>query len=727
MAKKPSKPQDVENYKHDAAKRTMIPTAEQQGFVEEDEARPIKLRYPRNTDLDPQLVWRGKDAEDATDLYVDAPPVYIQEKIHPRAIIERLKRDTARRREAEAEIPDLFADFNGRPEELEARTEFYQHEQNWQNRMILGDALMVMASLAERENLRGKVQCIYIDPPYGIKFNSNWQATTGSRDVKDGSAEHISREPEVIRAFRDTWKDGVNSYLSYLRDRLVVARDLLSESGSIFVQIGDENVHRVRALMDEVLGPQNFVAEIIPITTTSSSSAYVDTVNDFVIWFARDRERLKYRPLYMEKAETGSTDALYRHTLSVDGMFIRNSVVLEGSASNGKTVRIDQLTSQTQASTTRYSPNFEGGTFSIGKRQWATPPIGMERIKRASRVVKSGKSLAYLRALEDYSVIPLRNVWSDTGTGSFTDPKVYIVQTNTKIVTRCVLMATDPGDLVLDPTCGSGTTAYVAEQWGRRWITIDTSRVALTLARSRIMGTRYPYYLLRDTEAGLEKEADLTGIAPQTDRLAEVRREKHKPDIALGFVYRRVPHIHVARSIAGNNSQIDDLWDEFHPAVEAALESLNDSLKGQPEPFPVSTGGRSGDLIDFTATGEVTMPSGEPAPKNGFMEWEVPRDPGTPWPEDQQKLYALAKTWDADATPAKRRKAEDALADLNKARGESWTIDTLPERPVTPWPEGRRTGAGSLLGGPHRPAKRHRRLHRAGREPQCRVPLRQAL
>ena len=262
MAKKPSKPQDVGNYKHDTAKRTMIPTAEQQGFVEEDEARPIKLRYRRNPDLDPQLVWRGKDAEDESDLYVDAPPVYIQEKIHPRGIIERLKRDTAGRREVEADIPDLFSDFNGRPENLEARTEFYQHEQNWQNRMILGDALLVMASLAERENLRGKVQCIYMDPPYGIRFNSNWQARVDDRGVEDGKAAHISREPEVVRAFRDTWKDGVNSYLSYLRDRLTTAKDLLAETGSIFIQIGDENIHRVRALMDEVFGAGNFVNEI---------------------------------------------------------------------------------------------------------------------------------------------------------------------------------------------------------------------------------------------------------------------------------------------------------------------------------------------------------------------------------------------------------------------------------------------------------------------------------
>ena len=631
MAKKPSKPQDVENYKHDAARRTLIPTAEQQGFVEEDEARPIKLRYPRNPDLDPQLVWRGKDAEDATDLYVDAPPVYIQEKIHPRAIIERLKRDTAQRREAEAEMPDLFSDFNGRPDDLEARTEFYQHEQDWQNRMILGDALMVMASLAERENLRGKVQCIYMDPPYGIKFNSNWQASTGSRDVKDGSASHISREPEVIRAFRDTWKDGVNTYLSYLRDRLTVAKALLSKSGSIFVQIGDENVHRVRALLDEVFGPQNAVSLIAFRTTTGLGEKYLDKSSDYIVWYCRDIEFLKYRELYRDKTLADDVGGRYRLFQEKSGIrrpidgAERQERIFSGDIDG--VFRRDNLTSQSGGDSTAFAKNFNGLSFRPGKNYWKSNHDGLERLKKAERLSNPTRnSLQYVRFLNDFSASKFANVWTDTQTGAFTDDKTYVVQTNTKVVERCLLMATDPGDLVLDPTCGSGTTAYVAEQWGRRWITIDTSRVALTLARSRILGTRYPYYLLRDTEAGLEKEAEIIGHAPPTDRLTEVRREKHKPDVTLGFVYRRVPHIQL-RDIAGN-AQIDDLWDEYHPAVEKALDALNSSLKGQPEPFPVSTGGRSGDMIDFTATSEVTLPSGEPAPKNGFMEWEVPPRPG---------------------------------------------------------------------------------------------------
>src|SRR5216684_7416813 len=259
MAKK-SNSKTVETLRHDEAKRKNIPTAEFQSVLKPDEQKPIKLRYPRNTDLDPQLVWRGKDEQDWSDLVVHAPPLYIQEKVQPKVLIDDLLKQTKGTKAQEVgSQADLFADFNGIPEGVD-KTEFYQHDQNWSNRMILGDSLQVMASLAEREGLRGKVQCIYLDPPYGIKFNSNFQWSTTSRDVKDGHVDHITREPEQVKAFRDTWRDGVHTYLTYLRDRLTVARDLLSDSGSIFVQIGDENVHRVRTLMDEVFGDANFVS-----------------------------------------------------------------------------------------------------------------------------------------------------------------------------------------------------------------------------------------------------------------------------------------------------------------------------------------------------------------------------------------------------------------------------------------------------------------------------------
>ena len=317
MAKKGSTRKTVETITHDEAKRKNIPSAEHQSVLRPDDAQPRPVKYPRNTDLDPQLVWRGKDEQDWSDIVVHAPPLYIQEKVHPKVLIDDLLRQT---KEAQTEPSgvqtNLFSDFNGIPEGVD-RTEFYQHDQNWSNRMILGDSLQVMASLAEREGLRGKVQCIYIDPPYGIKFNSNFQWSTTSRDVKDGKADHITREPEQVKAFRDTWRDGIHSYLTYLRDRLTVARDLLTESGSIFVQIGDENVHRVRALMDEVFGDGNFVSEITFKKTGGQSSGSLANVTDYIIWYAKSVASLKYRQVYHEKrpGEEGATNYAWIHRL----------------------------------------------------------------------------------------------------------------------------------------------------------------------------------------------------------------------------------------------------------------------------------------------------------------------------------------------------------------------------------------------------------------------------
>jgi adenine-specific DNA-methyltransferase len=320
MAKKPSET-EVENYRHDAAKRLNIPTAENQSLVPDDEKALKVLRYPRNPDLDPQLVWRGKDAEDGAPLEVVAPPIYIQEKIHPQALIEDLRRQSARRKNQRAEQTDLFHDFNGLPEGWieDAAASYYHDEGRWQNRMILGDSLLVMGSLADREALRGKVQCIYFDPPYGIKFNSNWQPSTKSRDVRDGKEESVSREPEVVKAFRDTWKDGIHSYLSYLRDRLTVARDLLQESGSIFVQIGDENVQLIRSLLDEVFGQSNFISQVSFLKTTSATNEYLSAVADFVVWFAKRKERTKYRQLYKTKQIGGGGAGHYSGIQLEDG------------------------------------------------------------------------------------------------------------------------------------------------------------------------------------------------------------------------------------------------------------------------------------------------------------------------------------------------------------------------------------------------------------------------
>ena len=477
--------------------------------MEDDDRSPIEVAYERrNRDLDPQLVWRGKDEQDLSDLVVQAPPLYIQEKVHPKVLIDDLRRrsEQAAKDDALAENgyqADLFADFNGLPEGAE-RTDFYEHDANWSNRMILGDSLQVMASLAEREGLRGKVQCIYIDPPYGIKFNSNFQWSTTSRDVKDGNAAHITREPEQVKAFRDTWRDGIHSYLSYLRDRLEVAHDLLAESGSVFVQIGDENVHRVRGLMDEVFGPDNFVSQIAFVKNSGQTTSLLSGNLDHILWFARNRAGVKYRQLFYDKSIGTALSGRY------DQVLLRSGATQ--SVKRGEVIRAEDLPDGARmfALQPAISAGFNRNTtidyvldgtshFPGANRQWKYTSAGMDRLTKAARLVGLKRMIYYRRFIDDFPAYAMGNNWADTQDRF---AKSYVVQTVPRVVQRCILMATDPGDLVLDPTCGSGTTAYVAEQWGRRWVTIDTSRVALALARARIMGTRYPYYLLSDSVEG---------------------------------------------------------------------------------------------------------------------------------------------------------------------------------------------------------------------------------
>ena len=618
MAKRKST-KTVETFRHQDASRKNIPTAEYQSVMADDHRSHIEISYERrNRDLDPQLVWRGKDEQNWSDLVVQAPPLYIQEKVHPKVLIDDLRQRT---RDTEAENgsgtqPDLFADFNGLPS-TDAQAEFYQHDANWSNRMILGDSLQVMASLAEREGLRGKVQCIYVDPPYGIKFNSNFQWSTTSRDVRDGKAEHITREPEQVKAYRDTWRDGIHSYLTYLRDRLTVARDLLTDSGSVFVQIGDENVHRVRALMDEVFGEENFVAEIIISKTTSATSLYMAGTCDYILWAGKDYETVKYRQPFREKKAGEAGAALYNRIQSVDGGTIRvlskhDDYDRDFSSDEWYLVTSDNFISQSGGLTTRRPILFQGELYRPSSGGWKTNSEGVKRLCSACRLAKGGRALRYIRRIQDFPVSPIANVWNDMLTGSFTEEKLYVVQTAEKIVQRCILMATDPGDLVLDPTCGSGTTAYVAEQWGRRWITIDTSRVALALARARIMGARYPYYLLADSRDGKIKEGVLARKAPSEAPTYN--------DIRQGFVYERVPHI-TLKSIA-NNAEIDVIWEKFQETLKPLREQLS-----------VVSGQWSGGDEGTHDTG------GRP-----LEEWEVPREKPEDWPPATQPL--LTEFWE---------------------------------------------------------------------------------
>ena len=628
----------IDSLTHEEARRTNLPSAEHQPLMRDEEQKPFRRAYQRrNRDLDPQLVWRGKDQQDQSDLVVNVPALYIQERVHPKALIDDLIR-TGRRPQATDHRSlgtghrqlDLFADFNGLPSE-DARTEFYRHDANWSNRMVLGDSLQVMASLAEREGLRGKVQCIYLDPPYGIRFNSNFQWSTTSRDVRDGNAAHITREPEQVKAFRDTWRDGIHSYLSYLRDRLTVARDLLADSGSIFVQIGDENVHRVRALMDEVFGEDNFVRLIVFAKTGSMVSNELGRTSDYLIWYAKSKSQSKYRQLFSEK----EPDDFYNLVELADGSLRR--LTLEERADSKKFLpnsRVGGLVSlESSGAPEQDTPvEFEGEVFRPNRNShWKLAyPDGMNALNKSGRIVKSGSKIRWKYFIDDYPLKVMAEVWGDTA--GFNRDQKYVVETRAKVLERCILMTTDPGDLVLDPTCGSGTTAYVAEQWGRRWITIDTSRVALALARARVMGARYPYYLLADSPEGQRKEAEISGRdsslttdhPPLTTTYNNVRQ---------GFVYQRVPHI-TLRAIA-NNSEIDVIWEQYEKHLAPLRQELTALISGQE---PVASDQSTTSSLT-TGHKSPTTDHRSPTADHSLAEWEIPREFPREWPDVAGPLH----------------------------------------------------------------------------------------
>ena len=560
-------PTQIESLKHHDTRKN-IPTEELRGFVpDEPDDVPNTLRWPRDPALDPQLVWQGKDQLDGEDLAVPVVPIYIQEKLHPHAIIEDLRRASADGAEQQL---DMFDDFNG-IDDLQRKLEFYQHDQNWSNRLILGDSLLVMASLAEKEGLRGKVQCIYLDPPYGIKFGSNWQVSTRKRNVTDGRPEDATRQPEQVRAFRDTWVLGVHSYLTYLRDRLTLARDLLNDTGSIFVQIGDDNVHRVRAVMDEVFGDDNFMAMIYFQTAANQNTNRIQRLFDCILWYKKG-DFCKYHEIYRERSD-----------LEIDNVF----------------TAVDPISGE------RYKPT------------QIKNMAHFERISKAGRIDPSGKY--WKRKVSDYPFVRNHTVWTGTIESTFSKDKIYVVQTNKNVIQRCILMSTDPGDLVLDPTCGSGTTAYVAEQWGRRWITIDTARVALTLARTRLVSARFPFYMLTDSSEGLQQEARVGGET--------AIGRSFSGDIRQGFVSRRVPRVTLGDIT--NNEEIDAIWDEWLPKITDALVDLSAALH------------------------KSTANRGEEAYR--MVEEEVPCKLPSHWPPSVRK--SLERFWQVHAS---RQRAIDA-------------------------------------------------------------------
>ncbi|MCB1158952.1 MAG: site-specific DNA-methyltransferase [Leptospiraceae bacterium] len=607
MKNKKSKLQ-LETLVHSSETRRNIPTAEYQSIMDKEAQEAIRVAYERrNRDLDPQLVWRGKDTQDWSDLIVQAPPLYIQEKVHPKVLIDDLLKKT---KETESEEqPDLFGDFNGLPSEG-AKTEFYQHDANWTNRMILGDSLSVMASLAEREGLRGKVQCIYIDPPYGIKFNSNFQWSTTNRDVKDGKVDHITREPEQVKAFRDTWKDGIHSYLTYLRDRLTVARDLLTESGSVFVQIGDENVHRIRTLLDEVFGDENYVAQIsfrkklMPLGAKT-----LESMADYILWYSKNLNIIKYNQLYSPTVPNikGRWTGVKTKTGELRRLKTNEKSNFDNIELDSKILGTISQWAPSFSETSVYEFDFEGKSYHpTSGRCWITSKLKMDRLKKSERLFVEGKFPRFISYHDDFKFKKITHPWRDTAPAQ---NKSYVVETSETVIQRCILMSTDPGDIVLDPTCGSGTTAYVAEQWGRRWITIDTSRVALALARARIMGAKYPFYLLSDSKEGQLKEAEISRTEPSS--------HPTYGKINQGFVYERVPHI-TLKSIA-NNAEIDVIWDKYQETLEPLRKELNKALKKK------------------------------------WEEWEIPREVEDKWSKEAKALHK--KWWDARI---KRQKEIDA-------------------------------------------------------------------
>jgi adenine-specific DNA-methyltransferase len=580
----------VSSYKHDAT-RKRIPTQEESVKLSRREKQPVRKTYAYDPSLDPQLTWSGKQ-EAGAEFGVPTVPIYVQEHVAPEALIARLKTGASDDRQML-----LFGETA--EDQFQKAVEFYKHEDNWQNRMILGDSLLVMNSLLEKEGMRGKVQTIYIDPPYGIKFGSNWQVSTRNRDVKNNKVEDFIRQPEQVKAFRDTWELGIHSYLSYLRDRLITARELLNESGSCFVQISDENVHLVRNVMDEVFGVDNFVSLVTVRKTTSEGRTLIGSTCDYVIWYAKNREFTKFRPLFQKRSD--EAESRYDQVLSKHGS-VRVATLEERDnpsilPAGERLFRLDNITSSRPAGEGDVKEYvWHGKKYTPGNGTFKTTKVGLDSLAQKERLQASSKGkLNYRRFYDDFGYAVVGNLWNDISGAvqSRSDPKIYVVQTSTEVIQRCLLMTSDPGDIVLDPTCGSGTTAYVAEQWGRRWITTDTSRVALQLARTRLMTAKYPYYRLKgsslrgantstalsagsvsDEAISSQPAGQLQGIAsslenaPRNDISGEgiaspaSRARNDMARISDGFEYESVPHVTLKSLANDEEPETEVLYDK---------------------------------------------------------------------------------------------------------------------------------------------------------------------
>ena len=615
----------------DADKLPELLQIAQQRALSADEAKTLAdtLRHHN-----PWLEWAGK--QETKSFTVDPVALHIHERVSAKAILKVAERQNVQR--------ELFAD----PQQAYGEAvDFYQHDVDWANRLILGDSLTVMSSLAHREDLAGKVQMIYIDPPYGIKYASNFQPTVFQRDVKDREQD-LTREQEQIRAYRDTWTLGVHSYLAYLRDRLIIAKELLTDSGSIFMQIGDENVHRVRCIMDEVFGSENHVSTICYASSIGLGGSMLDTVTNHIIWYSKSKASAKYKPLFRELTR-GSTGATRYNSITEKTYEDRPLTKEERTGS----IPIDDkhcffrqgLTSRSGGESTRFPVQFAGKMYRPSAGGWRTGVVGMERVLKANRVALEGKRLTFKKYFGDFGYISISNFWSDLtgGVASRTDPKVYVVQTSTKIIERCLLMTTDPGDLVIDPTCGSGTTAYVAEQWGRRWITIDTSRVAVALARQRLLTASFDYYTLKD--------------------------QSKSP--AGGFINKTAPHI-TLRSIS-QNTALDPIFAKYEPILREKLEAMNSALA---EVTPEIRSKSLSKLVEKERRdGKRSITDTDrrrwQLPDTVWQEWEVPFDTDPDWPQAlQEALTDYRKAW---------RKKMDEVNDCIAASSEGEELVDQPE------------------------------------------------
>ena len=596
---KVDKNRPVSSIKHED-KRVAIPDSAHQGeeqmaisgMPEQSEYDIFRHEFQRGRD--PELYWLNKyknDDEDNPDympqLRTDIRSLYKHEDIRPEAIIDSLYELNEHKSESAKLQLDLFGDFEEEQEdELERLAGYYKHSDNWQNRLIQGDSLLVMNSLLNREGMKGQVQCIYFDPPYGIKYGGNWQMKINSREVKE-SDTNVSGEPEMIKAYRDTWELGIHSYLSYLRDRLVMARELLSESGSCFVQISDENVHLVRNLMDDVFGSENFISQIVYTKTGGFATNTIGNVADYIVWYAKDTEQVKIRKLYIEK-DYSIDGELYSRIELPDGTRMSigewerktgNKFVYSALPKGYRIFRLSNLSSQGSASIPQ-PYEYEGKTYypSKGNHWKANYPAGMDRLRSLNRIAPTPNSLQYVRYYDDFPCIAISNLWTDTGTGSFLEDKLYVVQSGVKAVQRCILMTTDPGDLVLDPTCGSGTTAYAAESWGRRWITIDTSRIALNIAKKRLTTALFPYYKTHD--------------------------DSENPNIRRGFIYKKVPHITLkalANDLPFDEETLYDQPEEDKKRIRVSGPFTVETLQSLDVSSPESLNDKQNDYDEYAA------------------------------------------------------------------------------------------------------------------------------